>query len=425
MRKGLKSLSVSDDDSGDSDEEDEENPVTVTVKHLDSEKEDYLNEELSICNLFEVMATHLVEAHPEDPLDSLIEFLSGIKDGGDLDSEEEEASGEEEVSEEEEESEEEYEEEDDGMGELQERKPPPSIMRNRRTSVSAECRSVADQLNEKVKLRVVEKSEKAKTEILEAVKDNILFTDLDNTLRKYIVDAVEEMKYPAGHFIIKQGGEGDYFYVLSEGEVDIYLKKGDQEFPGVVVDSVGPPASFGELALMYMCPRAASVVAKTDVTLWALDRATFRQIMSDTNSKKRKLHEQFLKNVPLLGGLDKAERAKIADVLEVTNFSDGEKIITQGEPGDKFFILEDGTAIAEMDVDGKVEHLRDYRSGDYFAELALLADKPRAATVKATSNCVCLSMSRVCFKRLLGSLEDTIRHNAGIYKFVMKEVLSN
>ena len=425
MRKGLKSLSVSDDDSGDSDEEDEENPVTVTVKHLDSEKEDYLNEELSICNLFEVMATHLVEAYPEDPLDSLIEFLSGIKDGGDLDSEEEEASGEEEVSEEEEESEEEYEEEDDGMGELQERKPPPSIMRNRRTSVSAECRSVADQLNEKVKLRVVEKSEKAKTEILEAVKDNILFTDLDNTLRKYIVDAVEEMKYPAGHFIIKQGGEGDYFYVLSEGEVDIYLKKGDQEFPGVVVDSVGPPASFGELALMYMCPRAASVVAKTDVTLWALDRATFRQIMSDTNSKKRKLHEQFLKNVPLLGGLDKAERAKIADVLEVTNFSDGEKIITQGEPGDKFFILEDGTAIAEMDVDGKVEHLRDYRSGDYFGELALLADKPRAATVKATSNCVCLSMSRVCFKRLLGSLEDTIRHNAGIYKFVMKEVLSN
>ena len=99
------------------------------------------------------------------------------------------------------------------------------------------------------------------------------------------------MKYPAGHFIIKQGGEGDYFYVLSQGEVDIYLKKGDQEFPGVVVDSVGPSASFGELALMYMCPRAASVVAKTDVTLWALDRATFRQIMSDTNSKKRRLHE--------------------------------------------------------------------------------------------------------------------------------------
>ena len=103
MRKGLKSLSVSSDDSGDSDEDDEENPVTVTVKHQDSEQEDYLNNELSICNLFEVMATHLSEAHPEDPLDSLIEFLSSIKDDGELESGEEEASEEEEVSEEEEE----------------------------------------------------------------------------------------------------------------------------------------------------------------------------------------------------------------------------------------------------------------------------------------------------------------------------------
>ena len=43
---------------------------------------------------------------------------------------------------------------------------------------------------------------------------------------------------------------------------------------------------------MYNSPRAATVVASTKVKLFALDRITFRQIMADATSKKRRLHEQ-------------------------------------------------------------------------------------------------------------------------------------
>ena len=78
-------MSVSDEGS-DEEDSDEESPVSVTVKHVEQEQEDYLNNDLSLGNLFEVMASHLAEEHPEDPLDSLISFLTGIKEGGDLES---------------------------------------------------------------------------------------------------------------------------------------------------------------------------------------------------------------------------------------------------------------------------------------------------------------------------------------------------
>ena len=98
---------------------------------------------------------------------------------------------------------------------------------------------------------------------------------------------------------------------------------------GNKVAQCGPGDSFGELALMYNSPRAATVRAATDGRLWALDRGTFRHILMATTSKKRQLYEQFLSRVPLLANLLPYERSKVADALVVQVFEDGEDIVTQ------------------------------------------------------------------------------------------------
>ena len=71
-----------------------------------------------------------------------------------------------------------------------------------------------------------------------------------------------------GTVVIRQGEVGDRFWLVATGEVDV-----DQD--GSVIARLGPGGSFGELALIRDIPRTASVVAVTDVALFALDREAF------------------------------------------------------------------------------------------------------------------------------------------------------
>merc|ERR1719156_472764 len=87
--------------------------------------------------------------------------------------------------------------------------------------------------------------------------------------------------------------------------------------------------AFGELALLYNCPRAASVVSRDKCTLWQLDRETFNHIVKDAAQKKREKHEKFLKEVQLLSEMDAYSRSQIADALKEEDFKDGEVIVKE------------------------------------------------------------------------------------------------
>merc|ERR1719156_429412 len=81
--------------------------------------------------------------------------------------------------------------------------------------------------------------------------------------------------------------------------------------------------NFGELALLYNCPRAASVESRDKCTLWQLDRETFNHIVKDAAQKKREKHEAFLKSVSMLSTMDAYSRSQIADALISEEFKDG------------------------------------------------------------------------------------------------------
>jgi len=85
----------------------------------------------------------------------------------------------------------------------------------------------------------------------------------------------------------------------------------------------------------------------------------------------------------------------------------GHSIIKQGEQGNTFYLLVEGTCSAFIKDEQKMEkQVFEYKPNDYFGELALLRDEPRAATIKTTSaTCIVAYIDRYAFKRLLGPLE--------------------
>merc|ERR1719498_877879 len=102
-----------------------------------------------------------------------------------------------------------------------------------------------------------------------AMAKGFAFSALLEEEKDKVVDALKEVKFKAGDDVIVQGdivGADDLgLYVLESGELDVYKYKGDQAAPGPKVfeyKNIGD--SFGDLALLYSQPRAATVRAKTD-----------------------------------------------------------------------------------------------------------------------------------------------------------------
>lgn len=60
-------------------------------------------------------------------------------------------------------------------------------------------------------------------------------------------------------------------------------------------NKIGPGQAFGELAILYNCPRTATVIALTDVKVWLLDRKVFQAIILKTGKDKRDEYKAFLK----------------------------------------------------------------------------------------------------------------------------------
>jgi len=267
---------------------------------------------------------------------------------------------------------------------------PPMASLGRRVSVSAESGLAYDEeLNKPTP--VFPKSDEQLKRIKASISRNFLFRDLNEEQESGVLNAMQEVKVPAGHVVIRQGDDGNYFYIVEEGLLYCYIIDGLDNLTtlpeGEVADNFSPTDydaqfgkkvavckpndSFGELALMYNHPRAASVIAVEASTLWRLDRMTFRKIVTQIARRRRKMYEEFLKNVPILSPLGDVERSKIADVLTSEQYADGEAVVKQGDPGDTFYFVEEGEAIiTKREKNEKGEWVEvdcgTYKTGDYF-----------------------------------------------------------
>lgn len=270
---------------------------------------------------------------------------------------------------------------------------------NRRTSVSAEALNPDKFDSDHWTPPTNNLTPQQRLDLAVVLSSNFLFQQLDPSLKKTVLSALQKKSFEKDLDIIVQGDVGDYFYIIELGSVQFIVN-------GSPLHTAGPLSSFGELALMYNSPRAATVHALEDVTCWLLDRSTFRRILLEGTFKRRIMYEDFLKDVEILSSLTAQERSKIADALSPEKYQKGDRIVTEGEQGENFYFIELGNCEVKTKAGG---HIKVLHKGDYFGEIALLNDLPRQATVEAMDDVVVATLGKSGFQRLLGPAVDVLK----------------
>lgn len=325
----------------------------------------------------------------------------------------------------------------------------PSInqKRNHRSSVSAEVYGIHNK-KEMYKPKIIPKSQEQIARIKSKILSSFIFSSLEKKDLEIIIKAMEEKRFIKGENVITQGQDGNCLYIVETGELDCFksfpINKSQSQSqsqsnsvsknPSMLSFKINSEAkylktyssgdSFGELALLYNTPRAATVRAKTDSILWALDRVTFNHIVKEASQKKRDKYEKFLKEVDILSTIEPYELMAICDAIKTGTYHKGDYIIKEKEIGDVFYILEEGECVAlkEIEAGKPLKEIQRYKKGGYFGERALISGDPRYANVVAVSDLVkVISLDRYSFKRLLGPIQDLLKRNMEKYKIYCAE----
>lgn len=236
--------------------------------------------------------------------------------------------------------------------------------------------------------------------IVQAMKANC---KLGPMISKFTAEAIELLAQQArpctiqpGQFVFKKGDvDVDDFFIVEEGRVSVVLG-GDAQ-----VKSLGPGSSFGELALLIRAPRTASIRAETVCNLWALSRDDLQGVMEEQLATRIQEYARILLTVPNMQGFSLDQRRSVAEALVEVSYEDGSYIIKQGENGNAFYILYDGT-VDVFEGTRKVATLAGRKEGrvhPFFGERALLSDFVRTASVRSVGSTTLLALeSRIFLK---------------------------
>lgn len=253
----------------------------------------------------------------------------------------------------------------------------------------------------------IPKGEKQKELIRKALKENFVFNSLSADELNQIVNAMQSHSVRPQTNIIQQGEDGDFFYIIEKGLFSIIVD-------GTQLDkTLEMGQSFGELALMYDAPRAATIQANTAADLFKLDRKTFRYILAKASAGASEDIMNTLKKVPILSGLTSNQVSKLTDAVEMLTYSPGDSIFKKGDAGNIFYIIKSGKILISDFGVGSAFKDHTISAGEYFGERALLTGEPRAAsaTCALDGETVLIALDRKNFTSILGPLNDLLDEN--------------
>lgn len=247
---------------------------------------------------------------------------------------------------------------------------------------------------------ITEKTDEEKESIAEAIKASVIFRDITDRQRELIFGVMEPVDVKKGDWIIKQHEQGDRFYVVDSGNFEVrILSDGDEDPEGLggnlvhVYDGAsGAHPSFGELALMYSSPRAASIIAQTNGKLWALHRVVFKKILDEKSDKQEVA--KILRKILARKGLRTSVTSTIAGLMKEISYDENNVIVRQRDEAEGLYIILKGNCEQAVSFGDNTDYST-LSSGDFFGDKILHSEGGAYdQTVRCISKVRCMVLYR-------------------------------
>ncbi|KAL7675663.1 hypothetical protein ACOME3_001931 [Neoechinorhynchus agilis] len=193
-----------------------------------------------------------------------------------------------------------------------------------------------------------------------------------------VVEAFVPMNVVANQVVIRQGDQGDKFYIVESGKFEV-TKDGKR------VNKISRGGYFGEIALLYESPRTASVRAVTSGRLWWINQVQFKSRIVAVGQQYNSFYQNILENNPFFKGMDDNTREQLVNAIEQIIFEDGECIVKHGgKDFDSLYFIESGQV--RITIDGK-QRSPPLKRGYAFGRLLVVdgEDSTRAVVPKVNS----------------------------------------
>jgi ATP-binding cassette subfamily B protein len=233
--------------------------------------------------------------------------------------------------------------------------------------------------------------------------------------RDRVLDRFVPASYTFGASIVTEGEPADALFVLLTGRARVVKNaaRGGTTGRELSLGVLKPGDTFGEIGLLENVARSVTVRASGDVDVLRLDRDVFDALLAERPELRQYFELQavhrrlnnFFKEFTAFAKLPAAAIQELLAGLDRITIPAGELLIRQGDPAGPMFIVETGRLRAFVEDEGRRRYLAYLRKGDFFGELSVFKNAPRAASMSGIG-VYAAGAAQDTFARLLETYPD-------------------
>ena len=222
------------------------------------------------------------------------------------------------------------------------------------------------------------------------LKKLIIFQEVSPEILSIIASEMTLISLPKDKTVYDLNDEGNFFYIIAKGKVAIKVQNNE-------TNVLTKWHTFGEISLFTEKKREEIIITKEDTELFIIDGESFRDIQKRNNEMILKERYNFLNNIFLFECLDKISKYNVAQKMQKKEFPPNSRIITEGEKGDKLYIIKEGIVSCRIGP----KEIRRLSNNEYFGQNSILIDVKRSANIIALQHTICYELSKYDLKEAL------------------------